>query len=73
MLTYNVLSALKSIALPPALHDARPKRIRYHLLVQVAELVAHARSLLARVRQRAQGLATAALARRALWRPPCPA
>ena len=31
MLTYNVLSAMKSLALPPKLSAARPKRLRFAL------------------------------------------
>ena len=48
-LTYNILSALKTSGLPPALHDARPKRLRLRVLNLGAQLVSHARSLFARV------------------------
>ena len=32
VLLYNLLSAFKRVALPPKLHDARPKRLRFVLL-----------------------------------------
>ena len=70
MLAYNTLSALKSIGLPPALHDARPKRLRFHVFVQPAEIVSHARQLWARVRKRVTGLAQLTIARAALWPAP---
>jgi hypothetical protein len=35
LLTYNVLSAMKSLALPGALESARPKRLRF-LLFNIA-------------------------------------
>lgn len=43
LLAHNVLVALKYIALPPELLPARPKRLRFELLVQVGRLVHHAR------------------------------
>jgi len=67
MLTYNALSALKSLALPPALHDARPKRLRFHLFVQPVELISHARRLMARVRLRVNHLAELLSVRRGVW------
>ena len=48
-LTYNILSALKTSGLPPALRDARPKRLRLRVLNLGAQIISHARSVLARV------------------------
>ena len=48
-LGYNVLSLLKTSALPPALHDARPKRLRLRVLHLGAQVVCHARRVFARV------------------------
>ncbi len=42
LLTYNVLSALKSLALPPSLSTARPKRLRFALFTLAGRLVTHA-------------------------------
>jgi hypothetical protein len=47
-LTYNVLSALKTIGLPPTLADARPKRLRFSVFNIPARIVSHARRLFAR-------------------------
>ena len=52
LLTYNALSALRSVAMPPSLQDARPKRLRFHVFVQPAEVINHARRLIARVRKK---------------------
>lgn len=49
LLTYNVLSAMKTLALPPALSDARPKRLRFSVFALPARIVAHARRLYARI------------------------
>jgi hypothetical protein len=48
-LTYNVLSALKTLALPPTLADARPKRLRFSVFHMAARITSHARRLYARV------------------------
>lgn len=48
LLTYNVLSALKSLALPPALSAARPKRLRFTLFTLAGRLVTHAGQLVLR-------------------------
>ena len=39
----NLLSAFKRVALPPALHAARPKRLRFVLLNGIGKVVRHAR------------------------------
>jgi hypothetical protein len=57
LLTYNVLSALKSLALPPPLSTARPKRLRFALFTLAGRLVTHAGRLRVRV-----GAAAACLA-----------
>jgi hypothetical protein len=47
--TYNLLSAMKALALPPPFEDARPKRLRFAVFNLPAHLISHARRLLARV------------------------
>jgi hypothetical protein len=49
LVTYNLLSAMKVLALPPPFEDARPKRLRFAVFNLPARLVSHARRLLARV------------------------
>jgi hypothetical protein len=51
VLTYNLLSILRRIG-PEKLRDARPKRLRLHLLAFPATLVRHARQLFARASAR---------------------
>jgi Transposase DDE domain group 1 len=46
---YNLLSAFKQIALPPELHAARPKRLRFVLLNGVGKVVRHARETVLRL------------------------
>jgi len=69
MLTYNVLSALRSIALPPSLSEARPKRLRFQVFVIPAIVIQHARRLVARLIDRAGRAADAVAARVRLWQP----
>jgi hypothetical protein len=66
LLTYNVLSALKSLALPPALSAARPKRLRFTLFTLAGRLVTHAGQLRLRVSRMAEALAGLILARERL-------
>lgn len=69
LLTYNVLSALKSLALPQHLCDARPKRLRYTVFTIAGRVVAHAGKLILRVASEADriaGLVAARLRLRAL-------
>jgi len=54
---HNVLSALKSLALPPHLSAARPKRRRIALFALAGPLVSHAGRLLLRVGAEAERLA----------------
>jgi hypothetical protein len=49
VLLYNLLSAFKRVALPEALHNARPKRLRFVLLNGVGKVVCHARETLLRL------------------------
>ena len=52
LLTHNVLIALKRLALPPELLDARPKRLRLRVFTLAAKVTRHARQLVARVAAR---------------------
>jgi len=66
LLSYNVLSALKSLALPSALSTARPKRLRFTLFTLAGRLVSHAGWLWVRVSAEAERLAGLIAARRRL-------
>jgi hypothetical protein len=66
LLTYNVLSALKSLALPPSLSTARPKRLRFVLFTLAGRLVTHAGQLWLRVSAEAERLAGLIAARHRL-------
>ena len=65
VMTHNVLTALKRIALKPEWLRARPKRLRFHFFCSPGKLVHHARRVLARVARKAAELAEWAAA----WRP----
>jgi hypothetical protein len=56
LLTYNVLSALKSLGLPSHLSTARPKRLRFLLFTLPGRLVTHAGRLLLRLSAEAERL-----------------
>ena len=49
VLTYNVLTVLKRLALPPELLAARPKRLRFLIFHRSGKLVQHARQKLPRL------------------------
>jgi Transposase DDE domain group 1 len=49
VLLYNLLSAFKRVALPPELHHARPKRVRFGLLNGIGKVVRHARETVLRL------------------------
>ena len=66
LLTYNVLSALKSLALPPSLSSARPKRLRFTLFTLAGRLITHAGQLVLRVSAAAERLADLIAARHRL-------
>ncbi len=63
VLTYNLLSAFKHLALPGDLSEARPKRLRFLIFNTVGKVVQHARRTLLRLTTAAQQ-ALVALARR---------
>lgn len=62
VLTYNLLSTLKRLALPGDLSEARPKRLRFLVFNTVGKVVQHARRTLLRLTSAAQQ-ALVALAR----------
>ena len=49
VMLYNLLSTFKRVALPEALHSARPKRLRFILLNGVGKVVRHARETVLRL------------------------
>ena len=51
VLTFNVLTALKRLALPPELIAARPKRLRFLIFTTPGRLVHHARRKLLRLKR----------------------
>lgn len=51
VMTHNVLTALKRMALKPEHLRARPKRLRFQIFCSPAVLVHHARKLIVRVRR----------------------
>lgn len=53
-LTFNLLSALKRLALPGEFLEARPKRLRFMVLNVVGKVVRHARRMLLRLTSAAQ-------------------
>ena len=57
LLTYNVLSAMKSLALPTSFHSARPKRIRYAVFTIAGRIISHAGRLYLRVAADAERIA----------------
>jgi hypothetical protein len=56
-LTYNVLSAMKQLALPPSMETARPKRMRFSLFSLAARITSHAGSLVMKLGRSAERLA----------------
>ena len=63
VLTHNVLTALKRLALPAELLTARPKRLRFLILQTPGRVVQHARQLVLRL--------AATVARIAKWLERC--
>ena len=49
LITYNVLTVLRRLALPERFRHARPKRLRYEVFTVPAEIRSHARQLTARL------------------------
>jgi Transposase DDE domain group 1 len=58
LLTYNILSAMKWLALPPSMETARPKRMRFALFSLAGRLVSHAGKLVLRIGREAEALAS---------------
>jgi hypothetical protein len=56
-LSYNVLSAMKQLALPPSMETARPKRLRFSLFSLAARITSHAGSLVMKIGRSAEQLA----------------
>ncbi len=63
LLTYNVLSAMKWLALPPAMETARPKRMRFSLFSIAGRIVSHAGKVVLRIGREAEALASLIAAR----------
>ena len=66
LLPYNVLSAMKSLAVPPSLSSARPKRLRFTRFTLAGRLITHAGQLVLRVSAAAERLADLIAARHRL-------
>jgi hypothetical protein len=49
VITYNVLTAMKRLVLPPDMQTARPKRLRFLIFQQPGKLIHHARKLVLRL------------------------
>lgn len=49
VITYNVLTAMKRLVLPPELQTARPKRLRFLIFQQPGKLIHHARQTILRL------------------------
>lgn len=60
VLTHNLLTALKRLALPPELLSARPKRLRFLFFHTAGRIVRHARKMLLRLAMTTQ--------RKTIWR-----
>ncbi len=65
-LTYNILSAMKSLVLPAPLSAARPKRLRFALFTIAGRLISHADQLVLRISAAAEQLPGLGEARRRL-------
>jgi len=69
VITHNVLTGLKRVALKPEYLRARPKRLRFQIFCSPGKLIHHARRLIAKVQRRAAELAEWAEAWRLLPSP----
>lgn len=70
LLTYNVLSAMKAIALPPHLSNARPKRLRLVLFEVAGKIINHAGRLIVKLSEAAEkwcGLVSARIKLSKVW------
>ena len=66
LLTYNVLSAMKSLALSPAMARVRPKRLRFWLFTLAGRIISHAGRLILRISAAAESLVDLVSARQRL-------
>lgn len=57
LLMYNVLSAMKQLALPPSMDSARPKRMRFALFSLAARITARAGGIVMEVGRAANAVA----------------
>ncbi len=69
VLTFNVLTALRRVALPPDYADARPKRLRFKLFDLPGRILGHARRTIVRLASSAEALSALVAARRSLHHP----
>ena len=63
LLTYNLLSALKWLALTPTMEAARPKRMRFSLFSLAGRIISHAGTVVLRIGRKAEALAALITAR----------
>jgi hypothetical protein len=54
LLTYNVLSAMKTLALPAEFGTARPKRLRHRVFTMAGRIVSHSGRMILRLGQQAE-------------------
>ncbi len=57
LLTYNVLSAMKQLVLPPPMETARPTRLRFALFTLAARITSHAGSIVMKIGRSGEQLA----------------
>ncbi|HEV8045685.1 MAG TPA: IS1380 family transposase [Rubrobacter sp.] len=69
VLTHNLLVALKWLALPPELLDARPKRLRFRFFTVAARVTESARKMVLRVADAVSDVLALGATRSALWDP----
>jgi hypothetical protein len=69
VLAHNVIGALKRLALPPQLLQARPKRLRFLIFHTPGRVIHHARQILLRLAARRERIAEWIEARGLLWAP----
>lgn len=67
LITYNVLSALKSLALPARFNTARPKRLRYSVFTLAGRILTHAGKVILRIGVEAETIAGLIAARARLF------
>lgn len=63
LITYNILSAMKALALPSNLSSARPKKLRFALFNLAGKIASHAGELILRISHAAERLANLVAAR----------